>query len=433
MATANSARMPLPLARPLTRDPADGLYRRFLVSALWCTLTLGATFGAYNLLFIHFSLGEIPPAHQWAHATFQVLGFIQLFIFGVAVQVVPRFLGTRLLHPRLVKAAFGLALSAVLLRAYGALDPLVPRGLEASAAGALLELAATACFARVLWATWRFSSAERAAFQVFLALGTVGFLAAALLLCIGAAQAMMERDAAAAVAWNEAFYLCALFGGALPWVQGVLMRAGPVLLGMGKNRSRAPAATAVLGAAGTLLCVAGAAPIRLGARFLDAGLLCVAASVLLSARLRIAEGQRGDDTALIVRVGIFFSVVFAALATLYAALDLYGGAAPRLIFDAARHAFGLGFLTLLIFGMAGRIVPAFAGSKLRWPRLRFWGAMLVAAGASLRMVQVLAALTGWEWPLFVSGSSGILAAAGVMLAGASLLATLRVGRKPLPA
>ena len=83
-------------------DPAEGIYRRFLRASLWCTLTLGATFGAWNLLFIHLSLGEVPPSHQWVHASFQILGFIQLFIFGVALQVVPRFLGTRLAHPRQV-------------------------------------------------------------------------------------------------------------------------------------------------------------------------------------------------------------------------------------------------------------------------------------------------------------------------------------------
>jgi hypothetical protein len=197
---------------------------------------------------------------------------------------------------------------------------------------------------------------------------------------------------------------------------------------MAKDVSRAPAAMALLGACGTALCVLGAAPLGLGTRFLDAGLFCVSASVLLTARLRVAEGAVGDRTAAIVRTALIFSAVFAVLASLYGALDLAKGAAPRLLFDAARHAFGLGFLTVMIFGMAGRIVPAFAGRDLRWPRLRFWGAVLIAAGAALRMTQALAALTGWEWPLFVSEPSGAVAAAGVALASASVLGTLRAPR-----
>ncbi len=416
----------LPL--PGSPDPAEGLYRRFLRASLWCTLTLGAAFGAWNLLSIHLSLGEMPPSHQSVHATFQILGFIQLFIFGIAVQVVPRFLGTRLAHPRLAKAVFVLALAAVLLRSYGALEERVPAALEATAASAFLELSATLLFAGVVWATWRTSSAKREAFQAFLALGTAGWAASALLLCAGAVRALVEHDVASAAAWNEAFYLCALFGGALPFVQGVLMRAGPLLLGMAKEVARAPVAMALFGACGTALCVLGAAPPGPGPCFLDAGLLCVAAAAVLTARMRVAEGGVGDHTPAIVRTALIFSGVFAVLASLYAVLDLAGGAAPRLLFDAARHAFGLGFLTLMIFGMAGRIVPAFAGRDLRWPRLRSWGAILIATGAALRMVQVLAALTGWEWPLFISGPSGVLAAAGVILASASILGTLRSPR-----
>jgi len=413
----------LPLAG--SRDPAEGLYRRFLRASLWCTLTFGAAFGAWNLLSIHLSIAGSPPSHQWVHANFQILGFIQLFIFGIAVQVVPRFLGTRLAHAGLAKALFVFALAAIGLRSYGALEQLVPAALEAIAASALLELFATVCFASVVWATWRTSSAPREPFQLFLALGTAGWVGSALLLCAGAVQAVVERDVGSAAAWNEAFYLCALFGGALPFVQGVLLRAGPLLLGMAKEVSRAPAAMALSGACGTALCVLGAAPSGPGPRFLDAGLVCVSISAALTARMRVAEGKAGDHTAAIVRTALIFSGVFAVLASLYAVLDLASGAAPRLLFDAARHAFGLGFLTVMIFGMAGRIVPAFVGRDLRRPRLRSWGAMLIATGAALRMVQILAALTGWEWPLFVSGPSGAVALAGVILASASILGTLR--------
>src|SRR5437867_597323 len=43
------------IAPALPRE--DGLYRRFVIAALVCTLTLGATFGAYNLLAIQLALG----------------------------------------------------------------------------------------------------------------------------------------------------------------------------------------------------------------------------------------------------------------------------------------------------------------------------------------------------------------------------------------
>ena len=426
---------PIPLHGPARRpplaprrDPAEGLYRRYLRAALFCTLTLGTSFGAFNLLSIHLSLGEIPPAHQWLHGTFQIAGFIQLFIFGVALQMVPRFVGVPLAHPAVAKAPLALVLVAIVLRSIAAFH--VPGALAALVASAVLDLAGTLAFAAAIFGTFRSAQAKRDAFQPSIGSGIAGWIASALVLCAGAARALAERDAASATSWNEAFYLCALFGGALPFVQGVLRRAGPVLLPLAAQPSPVP--SAVLGVAGTALCVLGAAPLGFGEPWLDAGLLCVSASVALTARLRVAEGGPGDETARIVRVALGFALVFAALASLYAILDLFTGAAPRLLFDAARHAYGLGFLTVLIFGMAGRIVPAFAGHDLRLPRLRFWGAMLTAGGAGLRMVQALAALTGWEWPLFVSGPSGIVAATGVALASVSVLATLRPSRRPLP-
>ena len=366
----------------------------------------------------------MPPSHQWVHATFQLLGFIQLFIFGVALTIVPRFLGAPLAHPRLARSILFLVLAALALRTYGALEDRVPGALLATAAAAALELAATLAFARVVWTTRRAAPPKHEPFQVLLALGTLGWVASALLLCAGAARAIAGREAASAVAWNEPFYLCALFGAAFPFVQGVLLRAGPVLLGKEKNE-RAPLAMALLAAGGTILCILGAAPVGPGHRFLDAGLLLVSASAALAVRLRVAEGGPGDETARIVRLALGFAGLFALLASSFAVLDFPQGNAPRLLFDAARHAFALGFLTLMIFGMAGRIVPAFAGRDLRWPRLRRWGTILIACGAALRVVQALAAFTGWEWPLFVSGPSGLVAAAGVALASASILATLR--------
>ncbi|MBI4615726.1 MAG: DUF1858 domain-containing protein [Planctomycetes bacterium] len=75
--------------------------------------------------------------------------------------------------------------------------------------------------------------------------------------------------------------------------------------------------------------------------------------------------------------------------------------------------------------MAGRIVPVFRGVGLRWPRLRLWGAVLIAAGLVLREAQVVAVIRFEPWLLTVASLSGAVAAAGVLLASASILGTLR--------
>lgn len=412
--------------RGASPDLGRALLRRFVATALLCTLTLGATFGAYNLLVIHLSLGPLPPAHQWAHATFQVLGFVLLFIMGIAYAMLPRLLGAPLRTPAAASATFWLAISGVVLRAYAALDPLVPYALAALVASAAFELAAVLGFTSVLAATARGAARPQGAPRASLLAGLVGWTAAALCLCAGAVRALREGDVAAMAAWNETFYAAALFAGALPWVHGFLERAGPVMLRGIQPRSRAPA---LLSFAGGLSAAAGLSPLGLPHALAPAGLALVAIALLWSPRLRIAEGF-ADDTARLVRMGQAFGGVFAALALWWAGWELFRGDAPRLLFDALRHAFALGFLTVIIFGMAGRLVPAALGERLRWPLLRLWGAQLVAAGAALRLAQVAAAVTGREWPLFISGPSGTIAAAGVVLASVSILGTaLRGGAR----
>ena len=123
------------------------------------------------------------------------------------------------------------------------------------------------------------------------------------------------------------------------------------------------------------------------------------------------------------------SLLFAVLAAGYALPDLAGHPSHRLVLDAARHAFALGFVTVTIFAMAGRILPRFAAVELRWPRLRWSGALLVAVGLVLREAQVLVALFATPTLLPVSAVSGVVAATGVVLAATSILGTLATARR----
>ena len=55
--------------------------------------------------------------------------------------------------------------------------------------------------------------------------------------------------------------------------------------------------------------------------------------------------------------------------------------------DAARHAFTIGFLTLLIVGMSFRILPVFSGKPLWSPRLAYVTYGLLILGAAMRLLQ----------------------------------------------
>ncbi len=409
------------------------LYSSFVKVALLATLTFGATFGAYNLLGIHLALGAVSPAHNSIHASFQLWGFVLLFIMGVSLHALPKICAVDLPHPGLARLILLFAGLALLLTGWGHFGTLLPGTVEALAAGALLQLAAAASWTWILFALWRRAKLDVEIFRWFLAAGTVWWLAAATLLTLGTARALLSGDVDLATNWNEAVYAATLFGGTLPWIQGMFLRSGPVFLALPATRQGFVRAALWTGQTGALLTTTGG--LVLGhpvARLLnDVGLLALAASVaayvagMRPFAGRVTETSTEDsDFVRILSLAFGASLLFALLASGYAVADLLGPPPFRLIHDGARHAFALGFVTLMIFAMAGRIVPIFGGTRLRQPKLRAWGAYLIAAGLVLREAQVAASLFGLPELLRISGLSGIVAAAGFWVASFSILATL---------
>lgn len=405
----------------------------FIRAALGSTLTLGATFGALNLLWVHFVFGPLPPSHHQAHARFQLWGFVLLFIMGIAYHALPRFLATPLRGRRLVPASLWMSLAGLLLVGYGHLAPAWPGALTALLSGNLLLLAGTAAWAAIVLATWWPARSAGDPSQPFLVAGTLWWLAAAGGLLAGAVLAVTEGHPDASAAWNEPVYAAALFGGTLAWIQGMALRTLPTFLSLPPTRQPAVRGAFALGQAGALLALLGAVTIgRPGSILLsDGGLLALSLAVLLFAwGLRPFTG-RGPGLILVepgfartIRLAFLASLLFAFLATGYAVSHLLDGPAPRLLLDGARHAFTAGFVTLMILGMARRVVPAFSGTRLRWPRAHDAGTWLIAIAVLLRQAQVGAALVDAPWLMFVSGASGLVAATGVTLAGASILGTL---------
>ncbi|MBI2893741.1 MAG: DUF542 domain-containing protein [Deltaproteobacteria bacterium] len=430
-----AARRPPETRAATPQAPSAPLYPAFLRAALIATLTLGATFGAYNLLVIHLALGPVPGSHNWAHAGFQLWGFVLLFIMGVGLHAVPRFLGAELARPSLARAALWSSIAALVLVAFGRVGPALPGTAHSLALGALLELGAVAAFAIALGATFRRARPAPDPFHRFLAAGTLWWVVAAALLALGATGAVLRSDADHAARWNEALYAAALFGGTLSWIQGMFLRTGPVFLGLPPTRPLAVALAFWLGQSGALLSVVGRTTIgrAIAETLTDVGFLATSASVVSFAiavrpfALHASSHAPGSDRDFgrIVRSAFGGSLLFALLATAYAVMDLVGALPDRLLYDGARHAFALGLVVPMIFGMAGRVVPIFGGAALRWPWARRWGVYLVLAGLVLREAQVIAVFLRSPWLLNVSGISGIVAGAGVCLASASILATLR--------
>ncbi len=97
--------------------------------------------------------------------------------------------------------------------------------------------------------------------------------------------------------------------------------------------------------------------------------------------------------------------------------------------DFARHAFTLGFLTQMIFGVSMRVLPTAAGIPIWSNRLRDYTYGLLNAGALLRAGEAITAWGGsmawYRW----SALSGPVAWAAFVLFALNLIMSVRHGQR----
>lgn len=123
---------------------------------------------------------------------------------------------------------------------------------------------------------------------------------------------------------------------------------------------------------------------------------------------------------------IYSAYTWLAIAVILDLLRVIGSITGNLTVpqDAARHAFAVGFVTLLIFGMAARMVPGFSHKKgLAHPELVLWTFVLGNLAAVLRVVPTFFPQS--ELALMLWGLSGIVGWGAVLVLGINLLGTLR--------
>jgi hypothetical protein len=414
------------------------LSRRFLRTALWCTLTLGASFGALNLLIIHLALGPVPPAHSWVHASFQLIGFVLLFVMGVAYQAIPRSSGVPLRRADLARASFRLTFGGLLLRAYGQFGPVLRGTAPALLLGGVAVLGGVVAFATVLAATWRSVPLPRPKVGApALAAGTLWWIVAATMLVAGGVRAVRGGDADLGARYNEAFYLAALVGGALSWIEGMVQRMEPTALALQAPRGPLLKLAFVATQAGAAAATIGAAapPDASAHRLYDVGLVITALAVgafVLGARVLERPAPRPLSSHLAplpvrraVRMAFASAVLFAVLALAYGLFDLAGHVLPTAVWDGARHALALGCVTTLILSLGSHLIPRFSRTPLRHPAWCDAGLVLIGVGLVAREMEVLAPLLSLPKLLWISGPSGIVAATGVGLMATALLGTMR--------
>jgi hypothetical protein len=373
--------------------------------------------------------GQVPPPWLLLHAHLQIFGLFGVLIVGVAHDLVPRFAGRAVAHA--APALFGLLAGGLLARAAG-----TAVGSPATVAGAtLLEALAFALFA--VWLGRALAAPPLALTRRHL-VAAAGWLAAALV--VEAALrgvALATGDGTPDPRGMRGVYAMALLGGVGGFMLGVLLRAAPMFVaGWRVPPGLARVAPWTLGL-GLVLAVAGearggAAGAVALARLGEAAAIGTIATVALAGG---ALGRPGAPRSLLARGGpelwlfrlAIGSATAAALGSLVAMAIAWRGIPLGLLADALRHLVTVGFLTSIVVAMAFRLVAAFEGVPVRWPRLRAlaFAALVVAVG--LRSSEVLADHV-WAGILPWLPLSGLL----VWLALAAVFVTLLVAARGRP-
>lgn len=404
----------------------------YIATGLYFMLLPGTFLGVWNLLQVsaRHSVSLVSPAWLQAHGHAQIFGWVGTFILGIGFYSIPIVnAGAR---PSLAasKICWLMWTAGVTMRwaasIYGwqwrALLPL----------SAALELSAFAIFFRSV-SHHRPAGSDPVPLQPWIRVvmaASIGFalsLVMNLLLCIDLAWQGVSPEVPHA--FNERFLVLITWGFLAPFIWGFSSKWLPVLLGLRPAFSRGVFTGVMINSAGVLLALIGWRSI--------ATALFVVSALVVAASLRIFEPSMQPPKIhgvhatfpVFVRIAYVWMLVAALLGVAAELWDVSGG-----IWGASRHAFTVGFVSVMVFSIGQRVLPAFAAIGPLWsPRLMFGGLLMLTIGCLLRVGSEIVAYqfgAGWAWSALPV--SAILELTGVTLFAINLAATYFNAPEPLP-
>jgi uncharacterized protein involved in response to NO len=377
------------------------LLMAFVTTGLVFMVFPGTFLGVWNLLQIsgRESVASISPAWLQAHGHAQVFGWVGSFILGIGFYSIPKMRGG-------VKSSFAAAWVCWITWTIGAAlrwaanvylwewRILLPFS-------ALLELAGFLIFFRAV-SQHRPEESGKATLGPWIWVVISASVGLMLVLVTNLAGCFYVALRGATPAFPHVFdqrYLALMAWGFLvPFVWGFSAKWMAVFLGLKPLRPRLLLVAVIVNLVGLALTLIGIG---------SAGIwLFVAGTLLAIAALRMFEPSvnepkiRGVHSSFpfFVRGAYAWLVAAAALGVAAVRYDTSGG-----IWGASRHAFTVGFISIMILSVGQRILPAFAGMRLLWStKLMFVGLLLVTLGCTLRVSCEVIAYQGygaWAWSI----------------------------------
>ncbi len=383
----------------------DYIYRRFFKAGITIVLTVGALWGAVNLAQI--ALGKsflqmhlVQSIHAHAHA--MIFGWVGLFVMGFALQSFPRFKNTTLWRPHLANLAFYLMLTGIIARMSAELLIQTGPGLALGFFSGAVELIAIVLFLTVLYQTACKSVGPRNPYERFIAASFLWFFVQALL------SDFFFFAKATAIGQQQLIRRIALIDGPLRDIQllgftaliiaGVSQRFVPLVYGLKRpKKDRNRLIFVLMNLALVLNVVSYVALLSTGNLAWAIGLeiaylLMPLWAVLLAIQLGVfSRPTQPDRSFKFIRAAYVWLILANAMMPFFL---VYGVATHQgfahAYMGAHRHAFTVGFISMMIMGVASRVVPILAGvNSARLSNL--WGPfLLLTVGNSGRVVLQIA-------------------------------------------
>jgi len=381
---------------------APSLHRPFFLAALALALTLGATWGASLLWRIGLgqSFTSVGIHEVNAHGQAQVYGWVGLFIMGFAYTVFPRMWRSPAPSRTLSLMALGTTVVGVLAGAIGMRFAGVWYQATAIGAGGgmLITTGAIVFAAQILSAYERRRVAAEPAF-LFMLVAVAWFVLSA---CFSAAYTWMTLVAAdhdrlieVVGVYQAALRDVQIHGMALTMILGVSLKILPGMFGLPRLSQR----RALIALSLITLAVAGETGFFLAYRLTDLRVLTI---VVYGCWLMLATGvgtiltawrpcralprDDGRSGKFIRAAYVWLAISLVMLLMLPLYQTLVGVPFSHAYYGAVRHAITVGFISMMIMGVASKFVPALRGtpwrdlSNLRGPFI------LINIGCALRVI-----------------------------------------------
>ncbi len=441
-----NAEMEKPSAQPYAYKESlqDYIYRRFFKAGVAVVLTVGCLWGAINLLQI--ALGKnflqlrlLSSIHAHAHA--MIFGWVGMFVMGFAYQSFARFKNTTLWRPGLANLSFYL-LGAGIITGMAA-EMLMPTAISFVFGGlsGAAEIAAVVIFMQVLYRTARQSIEPHNPYEKFIASSFIWFLLGTVL------EAAFFFAKATAHSEHGLIMRIALIDGPLRDIQllgfvaliiaGVSQRFVPHVYGLGKPKHdrQTPIFWLINGSlllniiSYELLFTSHKLYFAIGLEL--AYLLMPLWAVLLAVQIGVfRKPTQPDRTFKFVRAAYVWLLISCGMMPFF---PLYGWLTHQVFahtyMGSHRHAFTVGFISMMILGVSSRVVPILAGIDAK--RMNsLWAPFLlfnVGCGGRVLLQIFTDFVPSVAYPLI--GVTGFIELSALLWWGIELWRTMNVARK----